>query len=302
MGNFSHIDSEATAQHKNSLRRKALVGGIFIVCIGLLFAGYLLLRNRLTQPREAPEAEIVLNAQVEMPFQVLIPAYLPKSFLRERAQVNIDQVGPQGEPMVELIYPTRHGDTLTLYEWLPSEQDAGGQRTYCKCACVSRMNCNTAEMGLSIGPLRLMVNVSAPDMLTSQELIFIIDTLGPAMNRQIYSSMKEVPVSDTVPEAVNVPINADGVQEVTLVVTPNGYSPVHFAVQRGVPVILTFRQTGYVGCGDELIFQWGEDESTTLKLRAANDVQTLEFTPGETGDFRFNCPHLFYRGVMTVRD
>ena len=85
-------------------------------------------------------------------------------------------------------------------------------------------------------------------------------------------------------------------------VTPNGYSPEHFSVQKGIPVKLTFRQIGQVGCGNEMIFQWDDGKSATLTLASSSDIQTLEFTPGEAGDFRFNCPHLIYRGVMTVQE
>jgi plastocyanin domain-containing protein len=114
--------------------------------------------------------------------------------------------------------------------------------------------------------------------------------------------MEEIPVSYSVPPAVDIPVNADGVQELTLVVTPEGYSPVHFAVKKGVPVRLIFRQLGEVGCGDELVVQWGAGKSATLKLDSPGDKQVLEFTPGQVGEFRIHCPHEIYRGVMTVKD
>jgi hypothetical protein len=287
---------------KKSNRRKVLLGGIFTISLALFSLFFLWLSNRSDEPRQAPEAESILKAQLEMPFQVLIPAFLPKNFIREKVQVNVDKVGPQGEPMVLLIYPTRRGDYLTFYEWLPNEQSTQESNTYCKCVCMSRMDCNSAEIGMKVGSLRVMAKVSAPNILTSQEARSVLDTLGPATNRQIYSSLKEVPVTFSVSPAVDVPINADGVHELTLVVSPNGYSPEHFAVLKDVPVKLTFRQIGQVGCGNELIFQWGEGKSATIYLASPSDIQTLEFTPEETGEFRFNCPHLIYRGLMTVRE
>jgi plastocyanin domain-containing protein len=135
-----------------------------------------------------------------------------------------------------------------------------------------------------------------------QELQSILNTLGPATNQQVYSSLDDVPVTYALPPAVDVPINAAGIQEVTLVVTPQGYSPAHFAVKSGVPVRLIFKQLGEVGCGNELLFQWGAGQSAELKLASPSDSQVLEFTPTETGDFRFNCPHLIYVGGMTVQD
>jgi plastocyanin domain-containing protein len=130
----------------------------------------------------------------------------------------------------------------------------------------------------------------------------MLDTLGPAANRQVYSSVEDVPLSFSVPPPVEVSVGTDGVQELILIVTPQGYSPVHFAVKKNVPVRLIFRQLGEVGCGNELIFQWAPRRSDTLILASAADKQILEFTPEESGEFQFNCPHLIYRGVMTVVD
>ena len=63
-----------------------------------------------------------------------------------------------------------------------------------------------------------------------------------------------------------------------------------------------FRQLGKVGCGNELLFPTGGGRIVTLVLASAADRQALEFTPAETGEFPFACPHDIYRGVMTVRD
>jgi hypothetical protein len=125
--------------------------------------------------------------------------------------------------------------------------------------------------------------------------------LGPAANQQVYSTMKEAPASCPAPPAVDIPLNAEGTQEVTLVISPNGYTPAHFAVTKGVPVRLSFRQPGEVGCGSELLFQWGPGMNSQLTLADPGDKQVLEFTPTQAGDFPYHCPHLIYRGLMTVR-
>ncbi len=299
---MSEDDRLPSSRKRYDLRKVLWLTGSCILLVSILIFGFLWLRNRTPELREAPEAESVLNAQLGMPFQVLIPAFLPGSFIREKAQINIEQVGPHGEPMVQLIYQTRRGDTLTFYEWLPNDQDTESSGTYGKCMCMTSMDGNNVEQGFSVGPLRVMAKVSATNLVSSEEARAILDTLGPAVNRQVFSSLKEVPVTYSVPPAVDVPINAAGVQELTLVVTPNGYSPEHFAVQKGIPVKLTFRQLGQVGCGNQLIFQWQDGKNAILTLASSSDIQTLEFTPGESGDFRFNCPHYIYRGVMTVRD
>ena len=96
-------------------------------------------------------------------------------------------------------------------------------------------------------------------------------------------------------------MNADGVQEVMLVVSRSGYTPLHFAVKAGTPVRLIFRQLGYVPGGNELFVRWGERKETYLILSSPTDTKRLDFTPEEPGEFRFSCPHDWYEGVMTVQ-
>ena len=292
------------ASKKSNPLRKGLLIGILIL-IPLLIAGVFWLTISLSKPREAPEAGRVLSAQTEMPFQVLIPAYMPKLFNREKVQIITDQPGPNGEKMIQLIYPTRRGDSLTLSEWLPSTQGSGkavSDVVRCICVCQTNQQCTMVGMELSVGSVKIKVEFSTPNLIVHDQMQFMLNTLGPATNRQVYSSMEDVPLSFSVPPPVEIPVGPAGVQEVTLVVSPEGYTPVHFAVKKDVPVRLIFRQLGQVGCGNELIFQWEKRNVTTLVLESEADKQVLEFTPGEAGEFPFNCPHLIYRGVMTVTD
>lgn len=297
------------------------LAGIFVALLAGVLAGFVWLSS-LSEPREAPESEAVLTAQIDLPFQVLIPAYLPRIVDRAGVQIDTSQPGPGGEPMIRLVYPLLQalgqsyppGTTLELREWLPNEQASGlpsdqdvtsTQPLFLRCNCrmLSTEQCTPNEVEVSIGELRALITVSAANALSMQQINVIYDTLGPATNRQqVYSSMQEVPVTLTVPDAEEIPLNAEGIQEVTLVVTPNGYDPVHFAVKRGVPVRFIFRQVGYVSCGNELIFQYGENQIKILVLATQNDRQVFEFIPTQAGEFPFNCPHLIYRGVMTVHE
>ncbi len=297
--------------HINNPRWFGLIAAILVALV-LLFTGCSLVKKNSSAPRAAPEAERVLSAQRGLPFQVLIPAYLPRSFLRDKVEIISDKPGPSGEAMIQLIYSMKKGHSLTLSEWIPSDQGVSKEQTNarrCLCACRSSLACNvlgserdTLGMEVTVGSVRVRVQFSAANILSYEQLQLVLETLGPAVNSQVYSSLKEVPVTYSVPPAVDIPVNAEGVQELTLVVTPDGYTPVHFAVKKGMPVRLIFRQIGQVGCGNELIFQWSEGKSTTLKLASSSDKKVFEFTPNQTGDFRYNCPHLIYRGVMTVRD
>jgi hypothetical protein len=78
-----------------------VTGGFLFIAI--LSPGVLWLKNIFySGPREAPEAERILAAQAGLPFQVLIPAYLPNFFNRERMEIITDQPGPNGEAMIQL--------------------------------------------------------------------------------------------------------------------------------------------------------------------------------------------------------
>jgi hypothetical protein len=112
---------------------------------------------------------------------------------------------------------------------------------------------------------------------------------------------ERVVTKEPLPPAEVVPINADGVQEVQLVISRSGYTPAHFAVKAGVPVRVVFRQLGYVPGGNILLVRWGQQQEQYLTLSSLTDKQVLEFTPQEPGDFKFNCTHDWYEGVMTVR-
>ncbi len=289
---------------KSTARQRGLLTGLYIL-IPLLLAGSFWFSLSAPKLHAAPEAERVLEAQAEMPFQILIPAYLPKLFDREKVEIIADQPGPNGEKMIQLIYSTRKGETLTLSEWLTAAQGSGKMVSNirrCLCICQTAQQCNMLGMELNVGSVQVRVEFSSPNLVYYDQMQLMLDTLGPAANRQVYSAIKDVPLSFSAPPPVEIPVGPDGVQEVTLVVTPEGYSPVHFAVKKDLPVRLIFRQLGQVGCGNELIIQLETRRSAKLILASEADKKVLEFTPAEAGEFPFNCPHLIYRGLMTVTE
>jgi hypothetical protein len=207
--------------------------------------------------------------------------------------------------MIQITYPTRLGDSLTISEWIPSGQSSGkvqGNIRRCLCICQSSEQCHMLGMELSVDSVQVRIEFSIANLLSYNDFQFMVESLGPATNSQVFTSIEDVPLSFSVPPPVEIPIGPDGVQELTLVVSPQGYSPVHFSVKKDVPVRLIFRQLGQVGCGNELIFEWGRRESAALILASEADKQTLEFSPGEAGEFQLHCPHFIYRGVMTVTD
>lgn len=288
-------------------RRLLLSAGGMLVVL-LFFGGWMVQRGAANETKEAPEAQKILDAQAGMPFQILIPAYLPKQFERAEMELSVDQYGPGGEPMVQLIYRTHRGETLFVKEWVPVNPDmeilAASRPIETKWGpgWLLKQGETLAAIWVDIGPLRVSIYTRDLNILPREQLLAVAETLGPASNRQVFSFVVEVPqIQEMKPPAPKeIPINDAGIQEVDLIVTPGGYDPLRFAVKKGVPVRLTFRQLGQVGCGNELNFPTGQGNMVTLKLESDTDKQVHEFTPQETGEFQFFCGHLMYRGIMYV--
>jgi hypothetical protein len=244
-----------------------------------------------------------------MPFQILIPAYLPKAFDRAAMEIDVNQSGPGGEPMVQLTYRTRQGEALYVREWVPVNPDlevlAASRPVETKWGkgWFLRQGEGLQAIWVSIGPLRASIYTPDQEVVSNQHLLAIADEMGPASNRQVFSFVVDPPEVREVepPPPVEATLNAEGVQEVDLIVTPGGYSPLRFSVQAGVPVRLTFRQLGEVGCGNELILPTADGQTTSLLLESPSDTKVAEFTPTQAGEYQFFCSHTMYRGVMTVR-
>jgi len=297
-------------RHLSKINRRWLYAAGILLGISLLLGGWVVLRARASKPAEAPEAQKVLDEQVDMPFQILIPAYLPKAIDRANMQIKVDQSGPGGEPMVELTYRTRKGEPLFIREWVPVNPDMEIMATSRPIETKWGQGWLLNQAGgllviwIDIGPLRTALMSPNMELLPEEQLLAVADTMGPASNRQVFNFIVNPPEIRQVapPPPVEIPTSAEGLQEVDLIVTPGGYSPLRFAVKKGVPVRLTFRSLGEVGCGNELNFPTGSGGMSSLSLNSPTDQQVLEFIPQESGDFEFFCGHLMYRGVMTVHE
>jgi hypothetical protein len=286
---------------------------IGLVGVGLLAACgiYWVSAARASQEiKEAPEAQKILDVQATLPFQILIPAYLPKQFDRENMEVAIDQIGPGGEPMVQLTYQTENGSALFVKEWLPvhpaMEILAASRpvQTNWGPGWMLKQGEDLLVIWVDIGPLRASIYTSDLTLVDRDHILAIANNMGPASNRQVFNFVVDPPHVQEVqpPPPVDIEVNEEGIQEVSLVITPGGYTPLRFAVKKGVPVRLIFRQLGQVGCGNELNFPTADGNMASLKLRTATDKQVLEFTPIQTGEFTFFCGHNMYRGKMTVKE
>jgi len=280
------------------------------VVIGLVAIGVWQVNVNASVPHEAPEAEKVLGVQANMPFQIMIPAYLPGEFDRAGVDIKVDQSGPGGEPMVQLTYRTAQGAMLFAREWVPGNPDkeilANSRPIQTKWGkgWLLAQSDTLVALWVDVGPTRVSIYTPNIDVLPSEKILAIAETLGPPSNQQVFTFVVDQPTIKDVPPPppVEIPVNSEGVQELTLVVTPGGYTPLRFAVKKGIPVKLTFRQLGQVGCGNELIFPANPNSPSELKLASESDKQVLEFTPQQAGEFQFFCSHRMYRGIMTVRE
>jgi hypothetical protein len=295
---------------KALFRVAALAAVVLLALAGLGLTGAALAGCGTAEATAAPEAEKVLAVQSQMPFQIMIPSYLPKGFDREQLEITVDQAGPGGEPMVQLAYHTKNGATVTLQEWVPVNPDleilSASRPIQTKWGRGWNLNQEgqLAAIWADVGPTRVSIFTADVAAVSNERLLAIADTLGPASNKVVFSfdaQPKQIQEL-AAPPAYEVPVNSSGVQEITLVVTPGGYSPLRFSVKAGVPVKLTFRQLGQVGCGNELNFPADPVNPAALQLTSPEDEKTLEFTATQLGTFEFHCSHQMYRGLMTVRE
>jgi hypothetical protein len=287
----------------------AILGVLFVA--GLLVVGILSSQDATSgASSEAPEFAKIQATQANMPFQILIPAFMPKEFDRAGVNIRVDQSGPGGEPMVQLTYRTLQGATLFVRQWVPVHPDKeilGASRpiqTKWGRGWLLAQGDTLAALWVDVGPLRTSIYSSDVKAIPKELLLQMAETLGPASNQQVFSfSVEKTIIRELAPPPPEeIKVNEQGVQELTLVVTPGGYSPLRFAVRKGVPVRLTFRQLGQVGCGNELNFPANPDSPSSLRLASEHDKQILEFTPQQVGNFEFFCSHRMYRGVMTVHE
>jgi hypothetical protein len=306
------VKSESVQKNKvkGFLRRRRwwLAGSLAVVAV--LSMGTMAYVSMAPQTFDPPEAARILEAQKALSnFGILIPAYMPGGFDRENVEININP-GSSNQPVVGLTYKNnRDHASVFLRQWVPSNpalETLDGSRPIQTVWGTGWLRTtptfDMASVWVDIGQLR--VNVSSPnlDVVSREQLVKIADTLGLASNLQVYSFNTEPVVIKGVepPPPFEVPLNAQGVQEVNLTITPGGYSPMRLAVKKGIPVKIVFRAIGEVGCGNVLVFP-ANSAKTALTLKSRTDVQVLEYTPETAGEFLFECTNNHYRGILTVR-
>jgi sulfite exporter TauE/SafE len=88
----------------------------------------------------------------------------------------------------------------------------------------------------------------------------------------------------------------NGVQEVTINISNNGYSPNYIKVKKNIPVKLTLISKDTYTCALSFVFK----EFGIKTFLEATDTQTFQFTPTKSGKFNFTCSMGMYTGTMEV--
>jgi hypothetical protein len=290
-------------------RRPWLISGVVLTIVLISTVVFLINRPVLLA---APEAEQIIAAQQDLKFGILIPTYMPKGFDRETVELKVNPAGASGEPVVDLTYRnTGKKAAIFFRQWVPGNPD---RETLNKSVPIETLwgkgwlMTQGGEEGIGtlwvlVGQLRVSVSTSNLKVVSAEQLLQMANTLALASEEQVYTFHTEpVPIRGVAPPPpVEIPINAEGIQELNLTITPGGYTPVRFAVKKGIPVRINFRALGEVGCGDT-----GQialpDRSIGLNVTDEQPLSVVEFTPDTAGDMPIFCSTNCYRGIMTVRD
>lgn len=123
--------------------------------------------------------------------------------------------------------------------------------------------------------------------------LLVIDS--PVTFNKMLSPITHFFSDDRFEQTAAVGVN-NGVQQVTLEVLNQGYSPNYFKVKQGIPVQLTLQSNDVYSCALSFVFkEFGI--STFLK---STDSETFTFTPTKTGRYIFTCSMGMYSGTMEV--
>lgn len=97
-------------------------------------------------------------------------------------------------------------------------------------------------------------------------------------------------------KAINAARVVNGLQQVTITITNDGYTPKKITVKAGIPVQLTLQSNNVYTCALSFVLK----EFGIKTFLKSTDTQTFTFTPQRKGSFTFACSMGMYSGVMEV--
>jgi hypothetical protein len=306
----SNVQRQKPRNKPRWFRRWWIISSISLIVLAIT-AGSIKIITSQPAPTEAPETARVLKAQESMDhFGIVIPGYLPKGFDRANVEIKVDQNGPGGEPEALLAYRGKKDAAIFIEQWVPINpqlETLSGSRIietkWGKSWLLTQGTDALVTLWVDVGPLRVSLS-STQDVVSREQMVEAANTLGIASYLQVFSNVTDLPqIKDMAPPPpFVVPLNAEGIQELNLTITPGGYSPIRFSVKKGIPVRVNFRQMGEVGCGNVLMMPTGDGKNVGLTLSKTVTLQTTTFTPPAAGTFQFQCASNHYRGIMTVEE
>lgn len=89
----------------------------------------------------------------------------------------------------------------------------------------------------------------------------------------------------------------NGQQVVTMTASPGGYTPNHFKIKAGIPVLWNITSSGNAGCASAIVAPQLFPDRIVL---TADTVTTKEFTVSSPGTYRFSCTMGMYTGSFEV--
>lgn len=91
-------------------------------------------------------------------------------------------------------------------------------------------------------------------------------------------------------------VEKNGVQNVTIDIQNNGYSPSYIRVKKGLPVQLTLRSNKVYSCA----LSFNLKAFGIREFLNATDQKTISFTPDKSGKYQYTCSMGMYTGVLEV--
>jgi uncharacterized protein len=89
----------------------------------------------------------------------------------------------------------------------------------------------------------------------------------------------------------------DGKQYITMEQWAGGYNPRNISVKRGVPVVWQINSTNSYTCASSIVVP-----ALGIQKTLSPGMNTLEFTPTQTGVIKFSCSMGMYTGTIEVID
>ncbi len=243
----------------------AVVAGIFMVFVGLRMAGV-----------------FTFLKKVKIPFAGIFSKFAPK-----KTGLKKQSYGPFIVGLLNGLMPCAPLQAMQLYALGSGSALAGALSMFF----------------FSIGTMPLMFGLGTAASLLSRKFsgslirisAVLVVFLGLVMvNRGMSLTGNGVVIT---PAQANVAAIKGDHQEVTMVVSPNGYEPI--VVQRGIPVrwIIKANSDSLNGCNNGILVP---QFNITKKLAPGDNI--VEFTPDTSGKFGYSCWMGMIRSTVTVVD